>query len=194
MYWRVRKITPEQMLKQYSVHIILAISLVANLFLFVSRPKKEAMDKQMKLDFVNFAKQVTSHLLDTSFINYLDSTSRLQAELSDGVKGRLRQEGILPNTEQELKANLLEFSKSRRVCALQFQAVEMKEPTPQGLVPIEVSGNVAVHSADESAQQPFHLLYIVGLSKKTDPPSPIVVDMKDLPPPQQGSGQQVPQQ
>ncbi|MBX9670312.1 MAG: hypothetical protein K2X93_22120 [Candidatus Obscuribacterales bacterium] len=190
MYWRVRKITPEQMLKQYSVHVILAISLLGNAFLFISRPKKEAMDKQMKLDFVNFSKQVTNHLLDTSYINYIDSTSRLQAELSDAVKGKLRQDGILPSTEQELKANLLEFSKSRRVCALQFQAVDIKEPNPQGLVPIEVSGTVAVHSADESAQQPFHLMYMVGLSKKTEPPSPIVVDMKDLPPPQAGGAQQ----
>lgn len=181
MYWRVRKFTPEQMLRLYGVHIILAISLVGNLMLFITRPKKETVSKEMKTDFGNFAKQVTTHLLDTSYINYIESTARLQSELSDSVKQRLRAEGILPATEQDLRANHMEFSKTRRVCAMQFKQVEVKEPNQQGMIPVVVQGVVAVHSADESAQQPFHLAYMVGL-RKGDPPSPVVVNMQDLPP------------
>ncbi len=181
MYWRVRKISPEQMLKQYGVHIIVVISLFFNLFQFITRPKKETVTSQMKQDFGQFAKQVTTHLLDTSYINYIESTSRLQGELSDSVKQRLRQDGVLPGTAEELKANLMEFTKARRVCAMQFKAVDMKEPNAQGMIPIEVQGVVAVHSADESAQQPFHLVYMVGL-RKGDPPSPVVVQMQELPP------------
>jgi len=183
MYWRVRKITAEQLFKQYSVHIILAISLVGNFMLFVTRPKKETVSKEQKTDFGNFAKQVTTHLLDTSYINYIESTQKLQTELSDNVKIKLRQDGILPATEQELRANHMEFSKSRRVCAMQFKQVEVKEPTPNGMIPIVVMGVVAVHSADESAQQPFHLAYQCGL-RKGEVPTPVVVSMQDLPPPQ----------
>lgn len=181
MYWRVRKITPEQMLKEYMVHIILAVSLIANFMLFVTRPKKEAVSKEMKSDFGAFAKQVTTHLLDTSYINYMDSTARLQTELSDAVKARLRQDGILPSSDQELKANLMEFSKSRRVCAMQFRQVEVKDPNQQNMIPVVVQGIVAVHSADESAQQPFHLAFLMG-HRKTDPPTPVVVGMQELPP------------
>ena len=104
-----------------------------------------------------FAKQVTTHLLDTSYINYTESTQRLQGELADSVKIRLRQDGVLPGTAEEMKANLMEFSKARRVCAMQFKQVDVKDPTPQGMMPVEVQGVVAVHSAEESAQQPFHL-------------------------------------
>jgi hypothetical protein len=181
MYWRVRKISAEQMLRKYSIHIIVVISLFGNLFQFITRPKKETVTNQMKNDFNQFARQVTTHLLDTSYINYLESTSRLQGELSDAVKQRLRQDGVLPGTNEELKANLMEFSKVRRVCAMQFKTIEVKEPNAQGMIPIEVQGEVAVHSADESAQQPFHLLYMVGL-RKGDPPSPVVVQMQELPP------------
>ena len=89
MYWRVRKITPEQLLRQYSIHIIVVVSLFGNLIQFISRPKKEVVTNQMKNDFGVFAKQVTTHLLDTSYINYTESTSRLQGELSDAVKIKL---------------------------------------------------------------------------------------------------------
>ncbi len=181
MYWRVRKITPEQLLRQYSIHIIVVVSLFGNLIQFISRPKKEVVTNQMKNDFGVFAKQVTTHLLDTSYINYTESTSRLQGELSDAVKIKLRQDGVLPATVEEMKANLMEFTKSRRVCAMQFKTVELKDPTPQGMVPVEVQGVVAVHSADESAQQPFHLAYMVGL-RKGDPPVPVVVQMQELAP------------
>lgn len=181
MYWRVRKITPEQMLKQYGIYIVVVVSLFGNLLQFISRPKKEVVTAQMKNDFGVFAKQVTTHLLDTSYINYTESTSRLKGELSDAVKQKLAQDGVLPRTMEEMKANLMEFSKSRRVCAMQFRSVDIREPTPQGMVPVEVQGVVAVHSADESAQQPFHLVYMVGL-RKGDPPSPVVVDLQEMAP------------
>jgi hypothetical protein len=181
MYWKVRKVTPEQMMRQYGVHILLAISLVGNFMLFVTRPKKETVSKEMKNDFGNFAKSVTTHLLDTSYINYIESTARLQSELSDSVKQRLRADGILPATEQDLRANHMEFSKSRRVCAMQFKQVDVRDPNQNGMIPVEVQGVVAVHSADESAQQPFHLAFMIGL-RKGEPPTPVVVGMQDLPP------------
>ena len=181
MYWKVRKVSPEQLMRQYGVHILLACSLVGNFMLLITRPKKEVVTKEQKNDFGNFAKQVTTHLLDTSYINYIESTARLQSELSDSVKQRLRADGILPATDQDLKANHMEFSKARRVCAMQFKQVDVKDPNQNGMIPVEVQGVVAVHSADESAQQPFHLAYMVGL-RKGEPPTPVVVSMQDLPP------------
>jgi hypothetical protein len=184
MYWRVRKITPEQLLRTYAVHIVLAISLLMNGWQYLTRPKKETMNAGMKQDFAGFAKQVTSHLLDTSYVNYMDSTIVLHKELSEGVLKKLKQDGILPANQHDMKANYMDFEKSRRVCAIQFQNVQLSDPNAQGMVPIDVQGVIAVHSSDESTQQPFHLQFLIGLKKQGEdlPPAPIVVDFRDLPP------------
>lgn len=184
MYWRVRKITPEQLLRQYAVHIVLAISLLMNGWQYITKPKKETMNAGMKQDFVGFAKTVTAHLLDTSYVNYIDSTIALHKELNGNVLKKLKADGILPSTDHDMKANAMDFEKSRRVCAIQFQNVQLNDPNAQGMVPIDVQGIVAVHSSDESTQQPFRLQFLVGLKKmgEDQPPAPIVIDMRDLPP------------
>lgn len=180
MYWRVRKVTPEQLLKMYGVHIILGLSLFANFILFMSRPKSTiAADK--KADYTTFVKAVTTHLLDTSYISYMQSTTMLTQELDGPLLARLKKDGTMPATMEEVKASQMNFQKTRRVSAIQFNSVELKDLLQNGMLPVDVQGTVAVHSADESAQQPFHFMFVVGV-RGTDPPSPVIFDFKDLPP------------
>ncbi|MBZ0185640.1 MAG: hypothetical protein K8F91_05255, partial [Candidatus Obscuribacterales bacterium] len=99
MYWRVRKISPEILLKQYGVHIILAASLFFNFILIISRPKTAAVPLELQTNFSDFAKQVTTHLLDTSYITYMDSTMQLQSELSPKVLRYLQAKKLLAATK-----------------------------------------------------------------------------------------------
>ena len=182
MYWRVRKINPEDLAKQYGVHVLLLVSLLLNGLLFISRPKKNTMSESMKNDFGAFAKQVTGHLLDTSYITYMDSTQQLAHELDGPVQKYLRQTGTLASNEQELRAINLELQKSRQVSAVRFDKVEVHDATPNHLVPVDVSGVVAIHSADESGPthpQPFHFRYLMGAHKETQ--KPLVAQFQEVP-------------
>ena len=183
MYWRVQKITPEMLFKQYGLHVFLAISLVINVLLFATRPKKQLMDQQQHADFKVFAKDVTTHLLDTSYITYLDSTQKLHSELGPSVVQKLKQSGLLPKSDSEYKAINLELQKSRQVCTLRFDSISVGDPDPNknNLVPVKVSGVIAIHSSKEtspSQPQPFNLQYWMGLSTKTQ--KPIVADFREL--------------
>ncbi|MEZ4488592.1 MAG: hypothetical protein R3C24_03715 [Cyanobacteriota/Melainabacteria group bacterium] len=184
MYWRVRKVTPEMLFKQYGVHVFLVISLFLNLILFVTRPKKETMTQEIQTNFKDFAKDVTTHLLDTSYITYLDSTRELHSELGPNVITKMKQSGLLPRTDQEYKAINLELQKSRQVCTLKFDRIEVGEPDPKRnmLVPVQVAGVIAIHSSKEtspSQPQPFSIQYWVGLNSKTK--KPIVADFAEQP-------------
>lgn len=178
MYWRVRKISPEELLKTYAVHILLAASVLVNGFLILTRPQKEKMSEQTKLDMTTFAKTVTNHLLDTSYINYMESTTSLNQELHPKALQKLKNMGVLPATMADLKGNLYEYNKTRRVCAVKFRNISMNDPDPNGFVPVHVFGTVAVHSSDESAQHPFHMKYMLGL-RAAEPHTPIVLDVEE---------------
>lgn len=184
MYWRVQKITPEMLVKQYGLHVILAVSLLVNVLLFVTRPKKQKMSQEVHADFKVFAKDVTTHLLDTSYITYLDSTQKLHSELGPGVVKKLKASGLLPTSKEEYKVINLDLQKSRQVCALRFDQINVGNPDPKhnNLVPVAVKGVIAIHSSNEaspSTPQPFHLQYWMGYNSKTK--KPIVADFSENP-------------
>src|SRR5579883_1414246 len=148
-------------------------------------PKNNVLNADKKSDYTAFVKQVTEHLLDTSYINYAQSTMLLNQELHPALQNRLRQQGVLPESDAAYKANLMDYQKSRRVVAVKFNAIDLKDLTKDGMLPVDVQGDVAMHSADEAATQPFHFLFVVGMRPgptPSDPPMPVVVDMQDLPP------------
>ncbi len=78
MYWRVRRVSPEQVVKTYGVHACLAVSLLVNGFLLITRPNpQKQVSGEMKTNLDVFARNVTQHILDTSFISYESSTRAL---------------------------------------------------------------------------------------------------------------------
>ncbi|HEY9867593.1 MAG TPA: hypothetical protein V6D08_00175, partial [Candidatus Obscuribacterales bacterium] len=71
MYWKVRNLGPEHLVRQYGVHAALAVSVLMNILLLLTRPNPSAaIVKQEQKRFAEFARQVTQHLLDGSYISY----------------------------------------------------------------------------------------------------------------------------
>jgi hypothetical protein len=185
MYWRVRKYGAQEMLQQYGVHMALALSVLMNIFLVATRPNpNKAVSAEIKADFDSFARRVTQHILDTSYINYSSATNSLidssSGELAPSVVASLRQKGQLPSTREEFQASLKDYTNSKRVCAVDINDVRVGEKDAQGLIPIDVTGRVAVHSAAEDfpGPVPFHFRYRVGVRPNTS--TPIVGTFDDL--------------
>lgn len=182
MYWRVRRVSPQQMIAQYGVHVALVISLLANALLFFTRPNTKGMSAETKVDFDQFARRVTQHLLDTSYISYAQSTAALinGGELAPNVIAALRQSEMLFKTDEEFQATLRMLKQQRKLVAVRIDSVQVGEPAQGGLCPVSVAGEVAIHSAEESGPGepvPFRFQYMVGQHRETM--KPIVAQFAD---------------
>ncbi len=182
MYWRVRRVTPQELVKRYSLYVLLAASVLFNGFQYLMTPKKSKVSEQMKVDMVTFAKNVTTHLLDGSYINYMDCTSALNEELDSKTITKLRSMGVLPASDADLKARLFDAQKSLRVCSIKFKDVSTGEPVGEaGLLPVHVYGTIAVHSTDESGAHNFHMQYLLGwvATEEGAPHRPVMLDVQE---------------
>jgi hypothetical protein len=173
------------MLQQYGIHMGLALSVLLNVFLVATRPNlHNNVSAEIKADFDSFARRVTQHILDTSYINFGSATNALidsaSGELAPSVVASLRQKGQLPSTREQFQASLKDYTDKKRVCAVDISEVHVGEKDAQGLIPVDVSGRVAVNSADESfpGPVPFHFHYRVGVRPNTQ--TPIVGTFDDL--------------
>ncbi len=186
MYWRIRKYGPIDILKKYGVHIILVLSLFLNFLLIVTRPNlKKTITVDVKQQMDQFARRVTNHILDTSYISYQAATNALldkeAGELSPPVINFMKQQQLLPNTLEELKAEIQTYNDQKRVVAIRIDEVTIGEPNSQSLVPVDVVGVVVVHSASEAdPPRQFHFQFLVGYRNNTQ--IPLVADFKDLSP------------
>jgi len=193
MYWRVRRVSPEQVVKTYGVHACLAVSLLVNGFLLITRPNpQKQVSGEMKTNLDVFARNVTQHILDTSFISYEASTRALlptgniPGELAPPVVQQLKAREQLPKTLEDLRATARTLESQRQVSAVRIDSVNQGEPDEKSLVPLDVTGMVAIHSADESVSgNPvgFKFLYKVGMAANPSNPEqkrPIVVEFRDL--------------
>ncbi len=174
MYWRIKNLSPEYLMRKYGVHALLGASLLLNVFLIVTRPQSRgAMTGEMQVSFEQFARQVTSHLLDTSYITFPDSVQALQGELDPSVLRRLQAEQKLPPSDIEMRATVRQFVDTRRLSAIRIDSVELGDPNEKGLVPAQVTGVVAVLSAAETGPSdpvPFRFLYLLGVHPDTGNP------------------------
>ncbi|MBX9953186.1 MAG: hypothetical protein K2Y39_28690 [Candidatus Obscuribacterales bacterium] len=193
MYWRVRRVSPEQVVKTYGVHACLAVSLLVNGFLLITRPNpQKQVSGELKTNLDVFARNVTQHILDTSYISYESSTRSLlpngsvPGELAPPVVTQLKAREQLPKTLEDLRATARTLESQRQVSAVRIDSVNQGEPDEKSLVPLEVTGMVAIHSADESVSgNPvgFKFMYKVGMAANPNNPEqkrPIVVEFRDL--------------
>jgi hypothetical protein len=193
MYWRVRRVSPEQVVKTYGVHACLAVSLLVNGFLLITRPNpQKQVSGEMKTNLDVFARNVTQHILDTSFISYEASTRALlptgnvPGELAPPVVAQLKAREQLPKTLEDLRATARTLESQRQVSAVRIDSVNQGEPDEKSLVPLEVTGMVAIHSADESVSgNPvgFKFGLKVGMAANPQNPEqkrPIVVEFRDM--------------
>lgn len=186
MYWRVRKYTPKEMLKRYGLHIGLIVSVLLNLLLFATRPNmNKVVSAEVKADFDAFVRRVTQHILDTSYITYEASTTALMrpdsGELAPPVVKFLQQQGQLPHDMTELRATAKTYAVQKRVSAVRIDEINQKEMDNHNLIPVEVTGVVAVHAADSADDVHFKFRFLVGFKPNTQ--IPIVANFQDLSPP-----------
>jgi len=194
MYWRIRKYGPLDVVKKYGIHIALVVSLLFNFLLIVTRPnlkKKVTVDVGVQLE--QFARRVATHILDTSYISYGSATAALMnpdtGELDPTVVNVLRSQQLLPNSPAELKANIQTYTDQRRVVSIKIDQVTINDAVSvngansankESLIPIDVSGIIAVHSADEAGPpSPFHFQFLVG-SRAGNQEALLVYSFKDL--------------
>ncbi len=173
MYWRVNNVTPEMLMRMYGVHVALGICVIVIVLQFITRPDpKKLVNTQVKTDFDHFARAVTTHLLDSSYISVEQNTTALvSGELAPSVVQQLKQAGIVPNSMDEMKAQARTAADERRVCSVRIDSVNLGDPNQQGLVPVDVAGLVAIHSASGSEDpKQFRFKYLVGQNSQTQKP------------------------
>ena len=177
MYWKVQKVGPKEFVKAYGVHVALVVSVVANTLFVVFYPKK-ALPQEVKQNVEVFARDVTNHLLDTSYLLCERNVTALTRELAPAVQQLLSKEGVLPRTQQDLRAMTLDMTERKQVCAVRIDDLKVGEANNRGLIPVEVSGVCAMHSASETGDRQFRFQYMIG----TINGALVVADWRDLSP------------
>lgn len=197
MYWRVRKISPEQVAKTYGVYVVCAASVICNLLLFSKVAPSNKLNSEQRINFDTFARQVTRHVVDSCFLTYEASMSQLaysgtKSELGPGVIKALSAAGVIPPSLDEMKAIGRQLKDTKSVSSISINEVKIEEPSAssKGLVPIEVSAQVVKHSAEGvMGPAPVKFKLLVG-QRGGDTPLPVVAEFMDAsgensqPPPQ----------
>jgi hypothetical protein len=165
MYWRVQKVGPEQLIKLYGIHVLLGVSVLTNAFLWLSRPSKPTMPNEVKQDVEKFARIVTNNLLDTSYITCQTNMINLKDELAPSVAQNLQQAGVLPRSDQDLRALVMDMTERKQICAVRIDSVKTGDPDANGCIPVRVNGVCAIHSAAETGERNFTFQYLLGSKK-----------------------------
>ncbi len=179
MYWRIRKIGPEQIAKQYGVHAILIVSVLFNLVLFTRVNAAKGMTGAQTLDYDRFCRQVTNHLFDANYVTVVDSMKALEGELTKLASDRMKQMGLIPPTTDELRAISRQMDDSKSVSCVKFDEVTVGQPdTKTNFLPVDCKIHVVVHDSQGVKPSAFNIRYFVGLvmNKKTGASYPIVID------------------
>jgi hypothetical protein len=186
MYWKVRKLTLKDMLMQNLTKLILVFSVFLNVLLIATHPSpNKGLTKDLAANYKAFAKQVTQHLLDTSYVSYRQSTAELlSGELDHAVIEGMKQRELLAKSADEVDATYKKLFDNRQLSAVQIKDVAVGTPPPGKPIPVEVRGMVAVHAADSGITNPvpFHFHYDMALRMGDDKKTPLLgEDKKPLP-------------
>jgi dihydroorotate dehydrogenase len=163
MYWRIKKIGPKDIMKQYGIHAALAISLLFNVFALIKIGSGRPITKEQNLQFDQFARKVTQNLLDATYITYEESIAHLLTQVQQSEIQKLRANEILPRTADEAKAQLRQLRDIKMVTAVRIESVNVSSPNSQGLIPVEVKGQFVKHSAEGlDGPRDFCFRYLIG--------------------------------
>ncbi|HEY9759457.1 MAG TPA: hypothetical protein V6C97_30140 [Oculatellaceae cyanobacterium] len=196
MYWRVRKLSVKDLALQNWVYLALLVSVSMNMLFIAMRPSaSKGMDKELQLNYNQFARTVTTHLLDTSYITFKDSTKQLgSGELQPLVLDGMRKNNLIAKSDSEMEATYKDLYETRRVSAVRIDSVDVAQAAPGKPIPVEVAGVVVIHSSSDATPPnpvPFKFHYDMALrvSDKGEPvpgpdgkPLPMVVGFRDISP------------
>jgi hypothetical protein len=166
MYWKIQKVGPEQLVKTYGLHVLLLASVILNGVLWLSIPKK-SMSAETKMGIDVFARNVTCHLIDSSYITCQKNLMDLRSELAPDILNRMIQGKELPANESEVQGMVRETTEHKRVCSVRIDSVKVGDPNAQSMIPVRVEGVCAIHSADETSERNFAFQYLIGTHKDT---------------------------
>ncbi len=187
MYWRVRKISPEQVAKTYGVYVVCFVSIIVNLIMLGKIAPSNKLTSEQKINFDTFARQVTRHIVDGCFLTYDASMMQLefnsaQSELGPDVIKMLGAAEVIPTNIDAMRAIGRQLKETKSVSQISIDEVKISEPdsSSRGLVPIEVTGKVVKHSAEGvMGPDPFRFKYFVG-QRGGETPLPVVASFQDL--------------
>jgi hypothetical protein len=187
MYWRVQKISVEQLAKSYAVYVVCILSVFFNLFLFSKFGSLSKLTVQQRVDYESFAKEVTRHICDSCFVTYSDSMYKLaftktKPELGSAVIKALTPD-LIPPTVYEMKAIDKRLHETKSVSQVAIDDVKVEEVNSGGLVPVEVGGRVVRSSAGEvTGPESFRFKFFIGTAKNKDTKEEwtVVADMRDI--------------
>ncbi len=171
MYWRIRSLTPEQLIRQYGLHLLLIVSFFFNTVLFLTRPaQSKKVSGTLRRSFEQLARDVTQQLLDKSYLNFEKNTIMLltAGELDPPLVRTMKQNGLLPDSQENFKAMIRSLTDEKMVAAVRIDQIIVGEPTQNNLQPLDVGGVMATHSASGADQHTFHIRYIMGQRKTND--------------------------
>jgi len=182
MYWKVRKLTLKDLLWQNLSKLLLVFSLFLNVLLVLSHPApSKGLSKELSANYKSFARRVTQHLLDTSYVSYKTSTTELMSgELDQRVIQGMKERELLAKNADEMEATYKKLYDNRQLSAVQIKEVVVGAPPPGKPIPVEVRGMVAVHAADSGITNPvpFHFHYDMALRMGEDKKTPLVGEDK----------------
>jgi hypothetical protein len=167
MYWRIRKITPEMVARQYSVHAFLIVSVLFNGVLFTKVSSAKALGAGQKEDMGRFARQVTNHIFDANYLTFTDSMQSLvdpsNGELVGPALNRLRGDGTVPRDMNELKTLNRQLLDTKSVSCIKFYSVDVGDPDGKtGFAPVDIKMKVIVHDTTGVRPNAMKLRYWVA--------------------------------
>jgi hypothetical protein len=191
MYWKVRKLSLKDMALKNWVYVALVFSVMGNMLGIAMRPSVgKGMTGELKLNYDQFARQVTSHLLDTSYITYKASTIALGGpqlqgggELEKHVLEGMKQTGLMAKSSEEVEALGKGLYDTRTVAAVRIDGVNIGTPPANKPVPVDVSGVVVIHSSQETNPNPvpFDFHFDMALKPGENGQAAVGPDGKPLP-------------
>jgi len=181
MYWRIKKIRPDQIARQYWVHAALVVSVLFNVGIGTKlAANSKGLNGGMKTDFENFARNVTLHLFDANYLTVNDSMAQLKGELHGPCYQKMVQMGLIPPSPEELRAVERQMNESKSVSCIKFDEVKLaNEPGPTTPAIMSVLCKVVVHDSQGVRPAAFKLQYKLGqkiIDKQTNQTRPIVID------------------
>jgi hypothetical protein len=181
MYWRIRKIGPEQIARQYGVHAVLIVSVIFNFAMFTKLAATgKGVNATLKTDLEKFSKDVTTHLFDANYLTVGDSMASLRTELHDPCYANMVRMGLIPPSADELRAVVRQMDDSKSVSCIKFDEVKLaNEPGPTTPPIMQVLAKVVVHDSQGVRPAAFRIQYKIGtkvIDKQTNITRPIVIE------------------
>lgn len=179
MYWRIRKLTPDMIVKRFSVYAFLIVSVLFNLVLFGRvNASKAAVAPTQRVDFEKFARQVTQHLFDANYLTIDDSMRQLSAEIIGPARKKLQDSEVIPKTEEEVRAIARQLDEKKSVSCVKFERLQLGDkpvdrPVAPGqmvaMQPVDLKVQIIVHDAEgvrpATMNLRYYLAYAPGANK-----------------------------